>query len=152
MTWPWRRRRQGAVLAERADSAGSTGSLPSNGAPAGAGPSKAGGQASQQGPAQQLVAVLVMQPDDAAMVGVTHVPAQPGAAAAAPPRPRSSDSDSSTGSGRSSRRSSNDVGAAYLAELEEREASRREMSRRNAGLAGTPAGAWGLGFFPSYII
>lgn len=75
-----------------------------------------------------------------------------GAAAAAPPRPRSSDSDSSTGSGRSSRRSSNDVGAAYLAELEEREASRREMSRRNAGLAGTPAGAWGLGFFPSYII
>lgn len=41
--------------------------------------------------------------------------------------------------------------AAYLAELEEREASRRELSRRNAGLGGTPAGAWGLSFFP-YVI
>lgn len=74
-----------------------------------------------------------------------------GAAGTAAPRPASSEGDSSAGSGHSSRRSSNEVGAAYLAELEEREAARREMSRRNAGLTGTPAGAWGLSFFP-YVI
>ncbi len=78
MTWPWQRRRQAAGQMERADSGGSVASTSASTGAAETGDSKAARQSSLQGPAQQLVAVLVMQPDDKAMVGVTHVPAPPG--------------------------------------------------------------------------
>jgi len=38
--------------------------------------------------------------------------------------------------------------AAYLEELEERAAARRELARRNGGISGAAGGAWGLSFLP----
>ncbi|KAL4428374.1 hypothetical protein ABPG75_002463 [Micractinium tetrahymenae] len=155
MTWPWRRRQQAAAAAAAAASGGSA--IRSHASRGTAEGDKPAGRSSLQAPAQQLVAVLVVQPDDSAHVGVTHVPAaavdpqRAGATPAAISAPSVAASDSSAGSDRSSRRNSSEVRAAYLAELEEREAARRELSRRNAGLTGASGGGWGLSFFP-YIL